>query len=1074
MQEQFEQMKRTRETALGREVLVALAWLWLSSTALAQVITVTVDRNTTISTSQFVPGISQIDNSLDFPWTGNNGAAVTNARSLVAGGIHWMNSHIMAWGIPDTWPDPAQPGPTIWSTLDSHVKGAVDLGSTPVITLCEAPWWMKGNLQADGSTDLIPDVSAEWSVRTNSSSVTDYRGIVYPAGYVTPDPFASRVLDNQMTNWLSLVEAVARRYLVPPYNVRHFQVWNEFKGYWNSALNRWDYDNSPGDPAGYNAKHGYTYMYNQVYGRLKSVAASLGLPPESINVGGPYVVMSSGSSSNQVGGFPSGVTGPWGVLDRRPLDAFSYWLTNKVGAEFVVCDGANRNKYGTEITDPFSRCDKFAAVNQWIRQQPGAAALPIWWSEWYSKGDDPGPWPDDFNAALGAYSAIQQIKSGAALTLLWGGEYQMVSHPPLWTPSDTTGGGQPTPWYFVYKSLGNYFGRATTLCATTSSSPSLAVLASPEWTMLVNKLAAPVAVSLDGTTTNLAAYGVVLLPAPSSLLTPRPPVGLRAQPASSARINLAWTDASTNETGFAIWRAIEGSPYVLLTQVGANTTNYADAALGLDTTYFYYVRAFNATGSSVTSVVATARTMPFAFYEAEQLPVAAASVGDTCTTYTDVNLSQGQGAMFDSDRVDDFVTYSVSVPEAGTYNVTLRATKSTDRGSFQFAVAPVLLEPYTNVGAIQDLYASSRQPVQMDVGFVSFDIPGNYCFRGKLAGKNASSTGYKLAFDYLLLAPVAIVNTNRPTVGHWRFENSAKLGLDSGGSGLRLTMAGTPMAIALPGDNSGLAGARFSKTIPSTGLTNTGAVQLVGASYWTYPDGPWFNISQQLTVEAYFNIASFPDGVTQTFAAQYSDVSGRRGWIFSAREDNFTAGQVGIPRLRFTVSGDGNSVYGQFATQWELLPNHDYYAAVVYNAGAVRFYLADLTNNHPGMLTQSFNSYPTSIFDSTTNFTIGFYPASAPGSFTGLLDEVRVSRVALTPEQLLISQFGGVITSVVINGGSVEINGLGTAGLSYSLLRSINLADWTVVGSSTATNGVLHLVNAAPLSSAGYYRLRRP
>ncbi len=324
------------------------------------------------------------------------------------------------------------------------------------------------------------------------------------------------------------------------------------------------------------------------------------------------------------------------------------------------------------------------------------------------------------------------------------------------------------------------------------------------------------------------------------------------------------------------------------------------------------------------------------------------------------------------------------------------------------------------------------------------------------------------------VASLTVVDTAGPIIAHWRFENSANLGLNSSGNYLHLTYAGTPVALALPGDNSGLPGAWFSKTLPSTGLTNTGALQLDGSSYLAHPDAPWFNSPAQLTVEAYFNIASFGDEVTHVFGCQYTPAAGARGWIFSAREDNFSVGQVGIPRLRFTVSGDGNSVYGQFATQWELLPNHDYYAAAAYNAGSVQFYLADLSSPSPVLMTQSFTGYPASIFDSTTNFTIGFYPATPPGSFTGVLDEVRVSRVALTPEQLLISQFGGVITSVVINGGSVEINGLGTSGLSYSLLRSINLADWTVVGSSTATNGVLHLVNAAPLSSAGYYRLRRP
>ena len=752
---QLKQMKRTREMRLGKTALVALAAMWLSSQAFAQVITVTVDRATTIGTSQFAPGMSQVDESLNT--SGNNSTAVASAKALLAGGVHWMNVFTMAWSIPDIWPDPAQPGPTVWGTLDSYVKRAVDLGATPIITFCEAPWWMKGQLQSDGSTHLIPTSSGDWDNHTYSNSITDYRNLTYPAGYVSPDPYSSRVLDNQMTNWLILVEAVARRYMIPPYNVRYFQVWNEFKGYHNPSLNRWDYENKPGDPTGYNAKHGYTYMYNQVYTRLKSVAVSLGLPPESINVGGPYVPMVSGESASNVGGWPSTLKGCWGVMDRRPLDVVTYWLTNKVGGEFVNCDGGTGVKFGANITNDFNRCQKFSDVNQWIHRQRGGETLPIWWAEYYSSADTE-PAPNDYANALGAYSVIQQIKSGASLTLLWGGEWDTKARPPLWTSTGVSGGGQPTPWYFTYRDLGNYFGRGTTLCSVTSSSSDLAVLASPQWTMLVNTLSNPVVVSVEGTITNLPAYAVVRLPASGALASPRPPAGLRAMAASAMRIDLAWVDTATNENGFEIWRAVgAGGAYALLARAGANITNYADTAVALDTAYAYYVRATNASGASVPSTAANATTMPFALYEAELLPYIGSS-GDTVTVYLDAGLSAGQGRMLDASASNDYLTCLVAVPKAGTYNVTLRASASKDRGKFQLAIASSLAGSYTNVGAVQDLYANttSMQQVLLNLGLASFNSAGNYYFQFLVVGKNASSTDYKLAFDYLMLSPYSL------------------------------------------------------------------------------------------------------------------------------------------------------------------------------------------------------------------------------------------------------------------------------------------------------------------------------
>src|SRR6185436_602761 len=133
----------------------------------------------------------------------------------------------------------------------------------------EAPWWMKGQRQADGTVKLIPDVRGDYEPFTYTVGLTDFRGIHYPAGYISPSPIAARVLDSQMPKWLKMVQATAERYMAPPYNVRYFQIWNEMKGYYNPSTNKWDYTTSAGNTSGYHAEHGYTYMYNQVYQRLK-------------------------------------------------------------------------------------------------------------------------------------------------------------------------------------------------------------------------------------------------------------------------------------------------------------------------------------------------------------------------------------------------------------------------------------------------------------------------------------------------------------------------------------------------------------------------------------------------------------------------------------------------------------------------------------------------------------------------------------------------------------------------------------------------------------------------------------
>lgn len=89
---------------------------------------------------------------------------------------------------------------------------------------------------------------------------------------------------------------------------------------------------------------------------------------------------------------------------------------------------------------------------------------------------------------------------------------------------------------------------------------------------------------------------------------PTAPTGLTAS-GSSRSVNLAWSDRSSDETGFRIERC-EGngcSNFVQIAQVAANQTRFTDLGLARKTTYSYRVRSFNANGNSVYSNTASAR-----------------------------------------------------------------------------------------------------------------------------------------------------------------------------------------------------------------------------------------------------------------------------------------------------------------------------------------------------------------------------------------------------------------------------------------------------------------------------------
>ncbi|MCU0772850.1 MAG: Ig-like domain-containing protein, partial [Verrucomicrobia bacterium] len=89
---------------------------------------------------------------------------------------------------------------------------------------------------------------------------------------------------------------------------------------------------------------------------------------------------------------------------------------------------------------------------------------------------------------------------------------------------------------------------------------------------------------------------------------PAAPTGLGATAASSTRINLAWTDNATNESGYTVERSTDGVAFVPIVNLSANTTSYANTGLTSATLYYYRVIAYTPTGGSAYSNIASATT----------------------------------------------------------------------------------------------------------------------------------------------------------------------------------------------------------------------------------------------------------------------------------------------------------------------------------------------------------------------------------------------------------------------------------------------------------------------------------
>ena len=133
-------------------------------------------------------------------------------------------------------------------------------------------------------------------------------------------------------------------------------------------------------------------------------------------------------------------------------------------------------------------------------------------------------------------------------------------------------------------------------------------------------------------------------------------------------------------------------------------------------------------------------------YECELIATATSS--DAVTIFGDPILSGTAAEKLASNAINDYISYTLPSVPAGTYTVTVGARGLNTRGQFQLAIDGV------NQGAVQDQYSATTSYITHDLGAKTFATTGNKVFNFNVTGKNASSSGYDLTFDYIELTPV--------------------------------------------------------------------------------------------------------------------------------------------------------------------------------------------------------------------------------------------------------------------------------------------------------------------------------
>lgn len=410
-------------------------------------VTLTITKEV-LGTSKFQLGVTHTQRSLDtIPYdNAPNTHAIARAKKLLSQINTYHNMHIMGWGTDN--PNPA-PGVYNWGSLDKRMNMVRSIpGAIPVITLCAAPDWMKGG-------------EAGKTVWNNIE--------VAP----TPEHYA---------DFAQLAATVARRYP----DVKYFQVWNEFKGFWKSSINNWDYEN-------------YTKMYNLTYDALKNVN-------RDIKVGGLYLVI-EGTGGGK-GPLSDATADP---ITPRNMKVIEYWLANKKGADFIILDRSGNSYHDKNTYTPAELMKNMRWFGEITRQVRARTDLPIWYAEYYADMQG-GP---QAIAAAHAALLINMIRNDAAAALLWQPmESGEIPHA-LFSNASYSDGGHPYPYADVFRAIHEHFGPNTPLLKATSSAPDvLDALVSPERTLLVNKGETPIMATVNGVPFALGRYDVRLVITP--------------------------------------------------------------------------------------------------------------------------------------------------------------------------------------------------------------------------------------------------------------------------------------------------------------------------------------------------------------------------------------------------------------------------------------------------------------------------------------------------------------------------------------------------------------------------------
>jgi subtilisin family serine protease len=238
-------------------------------------------------------------------------------------------------------------------------------------------------------------------------------------------------------------------------------------------------------------------------------------------------------------------------------------------------------------------------------------------------------------------------------------------------------------------------------------------------------------------------------PAPSD--PPAAPSNLTATAVSSSRIDLSWSDNSTNESGFKIERC-PNSPcsdvFIEIATVGAGVTGYSNTGLQPSTTHTYRVRAHNTGGDSNYS------NEDFATTQNETPPAAPVNLTATAVSSSRIDLSWSDNSANESGFKIERCTNS----PCGDVFIEIATVGAGVTGYSNTGLQPSTTYTYRvrahNTGGDSDYsntaFATTQAAASMTLSAVGYKVQGLQ--KADLTWSGATSTGVDIFRNSLKIA----------------------------------------------------------------------------------------------------------------------------------------------------------------------------------------------------------------------------------------------------------------------------------------------------------------------------------